>query len=86
MVVLAVIRIKTICELDYLLHSAVKIHLVLLVLSAFPILVGELKPDGAIVLSLSIVINMLLLSIALALLLYCRWQLRPNGYEESSAD
>lgn len=81
MVVLAVGRIETICELDYLLHSAVKIHLVLLLLSTFPILIGELKPDGAIILLISIVINLILLSIALALLLYCRRRLSFDGSE-----
>lgn len=65
-------RIEDVCELNYVFYFVAKVHLVLLVLSAFPVLVGELKPDGAIVLLVSTVINLTLLSISVGLLTFCR--------------
>lgn len=72
--------VEKVCELDYVFSFVAKIHLMLLVLSAFPVLVGELERDGAVVLLVSTVLNLALLSIAVGLLAFCRHRSK-KGYE-----
>lgn len=80
MIVMLVERIKVVCEFGHILYFAITVHLTLLILSSFPVLVGQLEPDGAVVLFLSTIINFILLSTAVSLLLFCRWYSNRDSF------
>lgn len=73
-------RIESACKFDHLFRLAVVIHVALLTLSAFPVLLGELEPGGTVVLTISVAINLALLSLALGVLLSCRDRFGSDGF------